>query len=162
MLRILLAMVTLCIGMQAAMGETVALELPPDLQFNCTAFDMAGDKHILSGRVTYRSATETRITFAVNSALATPKSTTQFRSVTNERAAVHPDDGSLHLETSAPVSDEYRTTYIHYDFHFAQRSRLINGYVAIRKTIEPRSNVLVSHLYTATGLCSLKPDEKSK
>jgi hypothetical protein len=159
MLRILLAMVTLCMGLQA---ETVALEFSPDLQFNCTAFDMAGDKHMLSGRVTYRSATEARMTFAVNSALATPKSAAQFRSVTNERVAVHPDDGILHLETRAPVSDEYRTTYIHYDFHFAQRSRLINGYVAIRKTIEPRPNVLVSHLYTATGLCTLKPDEKSK
>jgi hypothetical protein len=152
MLRILLAMVTLCMVLQA---ETVALESPPDLQFNCTAFDTAGDKHMLSGRVTYRSATEARITFAVNSALATPKSTAQFRSVTNGRAAVDPD-GSLHLETRAPVSDEYRTTYTHYDFHFAQQSRLINGYVAISKTIEPRPNVLVFHLYTATGLCRFK------
>lgn len=151
-------MVTLCMGIQA---ETVALEFPPDLKFNCTAFDMAGDKHMLSGRVTYRSATEVKITFAVNSVLAKPESAAQFRSVTDERAALHPD-GSLHLETRAPVSDEYRPTYIHYDFHFAQWSRLINGYVAIRKTREPRPNVLVSHLYTATGLCSLKPDEKSK
>lgn len=162
MLRILLATVTLCISMQAVMAETVALELPPDLQFNCTAFDKAGDKHILSGRVNYLSATEARMTFAVNSARAKPESAAQFQSVNNERAAVYPD-GRLYLETRAPVSDKYRTTYIHYDFHFAQRSRLINnGYVVIRKTIEPRPNVLVFHLHTATGLCDLKPDEKSK
>jgi hypothetical protein len=160
-LRILLAMVPLGMGIQAAMAETVALELPPDLQFNCTAFDAAGAKHLLSGRVTYRSATEAGITFVVNSALATPESAAQPRSVTNERATVQAD-GSLHLITRAPVSDERRTPYMHYDFYFEQRSKLRNGYVAIRKTIEPRPNVLVFHLYTATGLCDLKEMKKSK